>query len=164
MKRFAWFGLVCIAGFSCDPKCNFKDLDKMSCFIMMAKGDYNSTTYSQDYYFKYKTPLKQIFIINDDSTYQANYGPKHKFGNIDFALNSIIGVTINTNPARGLLSQGYLCKSLAANSWTYTVEYTLNNQCAGSHISSMNFTASLVCPKMQPNADITLIAKDINPF
>lgn len=148
-----------------EQHCQYMDLPGMACEASYSLV--NDVNYYQVVSTRSTVPVGHVFIINDDSTYRANYTlgyPGLSAGTVDFTRHSVVGVNIRTNYGMSVKSQGQLCVYAGHNSWRYTVEYSLENQCAGSHIASIHLTATLVCPKMAQNSLITANIVDVNPF
>jgi hypothetical protein len=115
------------------------------------------------------TPDNQIIQIDDDTSYYHQFrgfylDPYPPLGKIDFKTKTLLGVHITTSMADGVTSQGYLNKKLWQNIFTYTVQYSLKDQCAGSGIMSINFTGWLIGPKLPPQSIVQLKTEDVNPF
>lgn len=162
--RVLVLGILCIIfGLGCEKECTYKSLPNKKC-----QSNYNSVsgTYNSiggGGFFG----INQVFIINDDSTYKSNFSYANgslALGEIDFTTKSLIAVNIQTNMASDFKSQGFLCKNENSEKWIFHVDYSLKDQCKGSRISRIYFTASFICDKIDSQALVQAKITDVNPF
>ena len=115
----------------------------------------------------YQMNLDEVFIINDDSTYKATYGywgDSIPFGEIDFSQKCIIGINIQTEWAKSCISRGLLYRKNNTDTFHYYIQYSLKNQCSGSGITNINFSANIIADKLPQGAELMVEVDDINPF
>lgn len=105
----------------------------------------------------------ELIVINDSINYFTSFDSTKPF-NIDFAKSSLVAVKIEVGAGRNVSSNGGLCYDPVTGKWMFNIEYTISDQCKGSGIYSMNFTAVLICPKLPENIDLVFKVRDVNPF
>ena len=128
-------------------------------------------TVTETVYKNYRPPFNhyenELIIIDDIEDYKNSYPStpdSMPFGEIDFVHNSLVAVKIGVGAGSGVSSQGCLCYNPDTDKWMFNIEYTISNQCKGSGIYTMDFTGTLICPKLPENANVEFDVRDINPF
>ncbi|HMT29609.1 MAG TPA: hypothetical protein PKD91_10050, partial [Bacteroidia bacterium] len=109
-------------------------------------------------------PENELVIINDTATFHDLYQSHLSENLVDFSFQSIVAINIPVGAGSNVSSQGCLCYNPDTDWWMFNIEYTISNQCKGSGIYSMNFTATLICPKLPNDAQVEFDVRDINPF
>ena len=110
------------------------------------------------------TDTNELKIINDDSTYTALFGSHPQLGNIDFNTHTLLVGAVVTDFCEEHKSQGFLCKKFNENTYLFTIQYSLKNQCAGSGIISHRFLGCIITPKLDSTSTINFKVEDLNPL
>ena len=160
MKKLiiATLSFLIITTLGCRKECHYKCLPGIKC-----EDQYELITksYSDIFWGANKNELK---IINDDSTYTALFGSQPELGNIDFNTHTLLAGPVVTDFCEEHKSQGFLCKKENENTYLFTIQYSLKNQCAGSGIISHHFFGCIITSKLDSTSTINFKVEDINPF
>ena len=105
----------------------------------------------------------ELIIINDDSTYTAKFGSHPQLGNIDFNTHTLLVRAVVTGLCEEHKSQGFLCKKVNENTYLFTIQYSLKNQCAESGIIGHHFLGYIITSKLDSTSTINFKVEDINP-
>ena len=147
-----------ITSLGCRKECQYKCLPDIEC-----EKQYELVTKSYSDLERW-TITNELKIINDDSTYTKLFGSHPELRNIDFNTHTLLVGAVATDFCEEHKSQGFLCKKVNENTYLFTIQYSLKNQCAGSGIISHRFWGCIITSKIDSTSTINFKVEDINPL
>ena len=141
-------------------KCKFKELGPIECSEGFTEMEANIVATDA-------APLvnfgeEATYIITSEIEYDSIFDSLRPFGDVNFSVNSVLGMEKYTDLGDDIRSQGFVCQN--DNTIRFTGEYSLKDQCSGSGINYRFVSFWAIIPRDTENRNVEFVFRDINPI
>ena len=150
---------------NCKRECRTVRLKNIKCKKNYEQLNVQEVFLDRDAYYNYSQKgMIDYFKITDSIAYDSTFTPNRPFGEINFVTHSLIGMDVNTDWAKYVEYQSYVCYNNLDKKWIFTTEYTLAGQCNGSEISGKHYSTWFITPKIPNDYVVVFNPIDVNPM